>query len=265
MARTRAGTSATAGDVTEDRTHAAGSPGTHDSRVGNPEPGTAPACPAPSPTPPTGCGGGATSTAAALVVGASVYTAHAEAIQESIDPAACLDREVDRVAPGWRVELVDAFIVLAPMSCPRCGTLCVLIEWPARRRCLPGWREINVETLAEGHGSHRGVDASGIAEATVLCRHSHARCDAARGAADLDGLASSRPGRPPIAGWPRPRPHDPVPTAARMLSTRVVMSATTAPDQRWSGRSGPGTRAAARARATCHAARPRWSASWIGP
>jgi hypothetical protein len=42
------------------------------------------------------------------VLGAAVYTARADAIQESIDPVACLDREIDRVAPGWRVELVGA-------------------------------------------------------------------------------------------------------------------------------------------------------------
>ena len=103
-------------------------------------------------------------TTAALVVGASVYAARAEAaIQESIDPQACLAREVDRVAPGWRVELAGAVVRIPPMPCPRCG-------WPARRRCMPAWREVTVETLAEGHGGHPGVDEAGSAEVTVL-RH----------------------------------------------------------------------------------------------
>jgi hypothetical protein len=54
---------------------------------------------------------------------------------------------------------------------------------------MPGWREVNAETLAEGHGSHRGVDNNGVAPATVLRHHSAWRCDRVRGAVDLDVLA----------------------------------------------------------------------------
>jgi hypothetical protein len=57
-----------------------------------------------------------------------------------------LAAEVDRLMPGWSVDLDGGHVQFGPQECPRCGTLVVLIDLPRPR--LVWWREITADGLA---------------------------------------------------------------------------------------------------------------------
>ena len=132
---------------------------------------------------------------AALVLGAAVYPPAPRRCQESIDPVACRDREIDRVAPGWRVELVQGAPSVRSRAAPgRPGRRRTrshrqalwwrsTVEWPARRRCMP----------RVAGGQRR--DPPSIASARYLGRPARRRL--------TRGARAMRDSRPPGACPPR--------------------------------------------------------------
>lgn len=102
---------------------------------------------------------------------------------------AALTAEVDRLMPGWTVDLDGGKVTLGPMTCPRCGVVVVLIEWPPQAwpRRLNWWREITAAGLA----GRFGPDGDGLAG--DLPQHAALRCRAihAAGLVDLDAQAAA--------------------------------------------------------------------------
>jgi len=106
-----------------------------------------------------------------------------------------LAAEVDRLMPGWSVDLDGGHVQFGPQECPRCGTLVVLIDLPRPR--LVWWREITADGLAARLGP------AGRGPAGSLRVHEAWRCRARRDAAFAALVDLDAEDRPPGPDAPR--------------------------------------------------------------